>query len=149
MHLNHNPAPLFSQQGEAKLADTVPPCLMEAEERGDPLQALAGAVAVLLASERIMARRMTLLEEQLDNIQRQNEELLFRKFTARYYSETLLSVKCGYEAEIAQFQRFQRVLLKLTCYLPDDERREAERLLTTPAPKSSRRGGVITSEREL
>ena len=125
------------------------PAMCHQNNTDERLRQVEDLHATVLTSERITARRLTLIEEQLDCIQHQNEELLFRKFTARYYSETLLSVKCGYEAEIAQFQRFQRVLLKLTCYLPDDERREAQRLLTTPAPKSSRRGGVITSEREL
>ena len=106
-------------------------------------------VALVLDSERITARRLTLLGDQLDHIESQNEEQLFRKFKARYYSEDLVSVRCQYEAEVAQFQRYQRVLLKLVCYLPDDERREAERLLTTAAPKVRRRDGLTTVERDL
>jgi UTP:GlnB (protein PII) uridylyltransferase len=106
-------------------------------------------MAALFASERITARRLTLLGEQLDHLQAQNEEELFRRFTAKYYSETLVSVKCQYEAELAQFQRFQRVLLKLTCYLPEAEQREADRLLTSAAPKVRRHAGMTTTEREL
>ena len=110
---------------------------------------MADAVAVLLASERITARRLTLLEKQFDDIRQYQEELLFRKFTARYYSEELHFVRYQYEAEVAQFQRFQRILLKLVCYLPEDEQLEAKRLLTTPAPKVRRRDGITTSERPL
>ena len=106
-------------------------------------------LATVLTSERITARRLTLIEQQLDDIQSQNEELLFRKFTARYYSETLFSVKYEYEAEVAQFQRFRRVLLKLVCHLPEGEQRDGQRLLNTAGPKVRHNGDLTISQVEL
>ena len=115
----------------------------------DRIAQLERAVAVLFASERITTQRLTLLGDQLDHVQRQNEELLFQKFTARYYSETLFSVKCQYETEVAQFERYRRVLLKLVCHLPEGEQRDAERLLSTAGPKVRRDGDLRISEVEL
>ena len=106
-------------------------------------------LATVLTSERITARRLALIEEQLDRLENQNIDLLFRKFTARYYSETLLSVRFEYETEIAQLQRFRRVLLKLVCHLPEGEHLDAERLLNTTGPKVRHNGDLTISEVEL
>ena len=110
---------------------------------------LQRAVAVLLASERITARRLTLIEQQLSNLESQDEEVLFRKFTARYYSETLVSVRCEYEAELAEMDRFRRVLLSLACHLPQGEQRVAERLLSERGPKVQRNGDLTLTELEI
>lgn len=83
----------------------------------------------------ICAQRMARLEQRFDELQRQDEELLYRKFLARYYSEGLCGVRLEFETEIAQLDRYRRVLLDLVCYLPDAKRLEAERLLSTRAPR--------------
>ena len=124
---------------ESPLQDPGPHQVSDILKALDPLvdvvRELVRENAMLLASERISARRLAILEAQFDQLQRRDEELLFRKFVARYYSEQLFAVRCQYEAEIGRFQAFQRVLKDLTCFLPDAERDRALRLLATRAGK--------------
>ncbi len=115
----------------------------------DRVAQLERRIALMKASEAITVRRLALLEEHLDRLQDKNEEELFERFTERYYSEAMFAVRCQYEAEIAMFDRYRRVLLKLGCYLPKSERREAERLLTTRAPATRRNGNLTVSEVRL
>ena len=105
----------------------------------DVVREMARDVATLQASGRMTARRLAIQEAQLDLLQRRDEEVLFRKFVARYYSTELFAVRCQYETEVAKFQAFRRVLLDLICFLPDAER---DRALTLLAGTPRRKGGA-------
>ena len=100
------------------------------------------------AFDRMTVERLGLLESQHDELQRQYEEF-YREFQGQEYSEALCGARLEFGAELAQLDRFRRVLQELVCYLPDAERLAAERLLSTKGPKVRRRGGLVESEVEL
>ena len=107
-------------------------------------------VELLGESLKVAIKRIDLLERQMDELQHQNEELLFHQFTARYYSETLYDVKIEYEVEVAKFDQLRSVILDLVAELPKTElRNDMERRIRARPHTVGRRGKRAGRSREV
>ena len=87
--------------------------------------------------------------DQLDEIEQRDEDLLFHRFTSRYYSEVLFDVKIEYEVEIERIRQFGSVILDLAAALPNELREDIESRLEARPHTVRRRNRSGTRSREV
>lgn len=98
---------------------------------------------------KVAIKRVDLLERQMDELQHQNEEVLFHQFTHRYVFETLYEVKVEYEVEIAKFDQLRSVILDLVAELPREKREELENRINAKSHTVGHRSRRVGRSREV
>ena len=121
----------------------------EASQALARLAALEGEVKLLRELVIATANVSRVQGDQMDEIEKRDEELLYHKFTSRHFSEILFDVKIQYEVEVARIRHFGSVILDLVTLLPQQAREDLERRIKARPPNVGRRGKRVGRSREV